>query len=78
MKKKILSIIIVVAIALVAGVKIGQEKKEIFLSDVMLNNVEALASGELGWGMCTYYGYYYECSVYEWGIFKGTCKYSRG
>lgn len=46
MKKKLLTVVMSVIIALVAGFAMNQDKKELSLSDIMLNNVEALASGE--------------------------------
>jgi hypothetical protein len=46
MKKKILGVAIVAAIALVSGWNISQSMSEVALSDVSLANVEALADGE--------------------------------
>jgi hypothetical protein len=43
MKKKILGVAIVAAIALVSGWNISQSKSDVALSDVALENVEALA-----------------------------------
>lgn len=48
MKKKILGIAVVVAVAVAAGWNINQSNNDIQLSDLALNNVEALASGEGG------------------------------
>jgi len=44
MLKKIFSIALVVVITLTASFTLEQEKKDVSLSDVMLNNVEALAN----------------------------------
>jgi hypothetical protein len=43
MKKKILGVAIVAAIALVSGWNISQSMSEVAISDVALENVEALA-----------------------------------
>jgi hypothetical protein len=52
MKKKISSIVFVAAIAVSATWNFTQNQKEAALSDVVLENVEALASGEAG-GACS-------------------------
>jgi uncharacterized Rmd1/YagE family protein len=49
MKKKISSIVFVAAIAVAATWNFSQNQKEAALSDVVLENVEALASGESDW-----------------------------
>lgn len=46
MKKKILGIAVVAAIALAAGWNYNQSKNETKLNDLALANVEALAGGE--------------------------------
>ena len=46
MKKKILGIAIIAAIALTAGWNISQSNNEVALSSLTLDNVEALAYGE--------------------------------
>ena len=46
MKKKILSIAVVAAVAVAAAWGFNQSKNEMALSDVALSNVEALAGGE--------------------------------
>jgi len=46
MKKKIVSIAVVAAVAVAAAWGFNQSKNEVALSDVALSNVEALASGE--------------------------------
>ena len=48
MKKKILGIVVMAAVALTAGWNINQSDNDIKLSDLALDNVEALASGEGG------------------------------
>jgi hypothetical protein len=55
MKKKIMCIAFVAAIAIAATWSFNQSNNEMVLSDVALSNIEALANGEeLGNG---YYGY---------------------
>ena len=46
MKKKIVSVAIVAAVAVAAAWGFNQSNNEMALSDVALSNVEALASGE--------------------------------
>lgn len=46
MKKKFFGVVIIAAIALAAGWNFNQSKHEMFLSDLALANVEALAYGE--------------------------------
>ena len=46
MKKKIVSVAIVAAVAVAAAWGFNQSKNEVALSDVALSNVEALAGGE--------------------------------
>ncbi|MDR3142493.1 MAG: NVEALA domain-containing protein [Tannerellaceae bacterium] len=67
MKKKIMSIAFVVAIAVAAVWNFNQSKAEVELSDMALANVEALASGETidpcyGYGhvYCSYNGIWVE------------------
>jgi hypothetical protein len=62
MKKKMLGIIAFAAIAAVAGWNYNQNMNNVNLSDLALENVEALASGEggNGWWCCGTSGY---CSV---------------
>jgi len=50
MKKKIVSVAIVAAVAVAAAWGFNQSKNEVALSDVALSNVEALASDEGGGG----------------------------
>jgi hypothetical protein len=54
MKKRILYVIVVVAIAVVAGWNVSQSKNEMALTDVALENVEALAGDENGGGGTLY------------------------
>ena len=46
MKKKILGVALIAAMAVAAGWNFNQSKNEVELSDLALANVEALASGE--------------------------------
>lgn len=48
MKKKLISAAFVVAIALTAGYNVYTSQNKVALSDLALDNVEALASGEGG------------------------------
>lgn len=49
MRKKIFGIVLMAAIAVIAGWNIGQSENEVKLIDLALANTEALASGEAGW-----------------------------
>ena len=67
MKKNILKIAFVVAIAMVSGINLFNAQKSNVLSDIALANVEALAEGEIDMRM----GYMLvektsTCSVCEW------------
>lgn len=46
MKKKIIGVAVMAAIAVTAGWNMSQEKNEMQLSDLALSNVEALANSE--------------------------------
>lgn len=48
MKKKILGVALIAAMAVAAGWNFNQSKKEVVLTDLALANVEALAYGESG------------------------------
>ncbi|WP_455630193.1 NVEALA domain-containing protein [Parabacteroides sp.] len=48
MKKRIIGIAVMAAVALTTGWNINQSENDIKLSDLALDNVEALASGEGG------------------------------
>lgn len=50
MKKKVMGIIAVVAIAAIAGYNTFTSQNDVKLSDLALANVEALARGEAGFG----------------------------
>ncbi|WP_261385656.1 NVEALA domain-containing protein [Parabacteroides distasonis] len=58
MRKKILGIAVMAVVAVAAAWNINQSENEIKLSDLALDNVEALASGEggSGWWCCGYWG----------------------
>ena len=61
MKKKILSIAVVAAVAVAAAWGFNQSKNEMALSDVALSNVEALAGGEGTAGVPCMYDPYSTC-----------------
>ena len=66
MRKKILGIAVMAAVALTAGWNISQSENDVKLSDLALDNVEALASGE-GSSTCytnCIFDYNYECYVF--------------
>jgi hypothetical protein len=46
MKKKVLSVMFITAVAVGAGWNVGQSVSDTFLSDVALNGMEAMASEE--------------------------------
>lgn len=52
MKKKIIGVALVAAMAVAAGWSYNQSKNEVAMSDLALANVEALASGEGGTTCC--------------------------
>ena len=52
MKKRILGTALLVAIAVAAGWNYQQNKQDVQLSDLALDNVEALARGESGTDYC--------------------------
>lgn len=52
MKKKVMYAVVCVALAAVAGWNYQQNQKEVAMSDLTLENIEALASGE-GSSDCT-------------------------
>lgn len=67
MIKNIRAVIMVAAIALVAGVNMFNSQRAIAMSDIALANVEALANDEstgpckgLGFVLCTYNQYWVE------------------
>ena len=77
--KKIIEITVMTAAALTAAWNINQSENEIKLSDLALDNVEALASreGGSGWWCCGYWG---NCKSdggsYIHGLFRVTpCQY---
>lgn len=84
MKRNLLKSLAVAAFAMVAGYNVYQsDSKTEGMSELMLANVEALASGEYGGNSITcYYGdkgsaYLCKCSSCTWGYVvtssKGTC-----
>lgn len=56
MKKKLISAAFVVAIALTAGYNVYNSQNKVALSDLALDNVEALANGESGDQIMCYNG----------------------
>ena len=81
MKKNILKIAFVVAIAIVSGINVFNAQKSNVLSDIALANVEALAQGESGYHITCYSGscssFLCICGSCVWGYTgtstKGTC-----
>lgn len=52
MNKKIFNLAIVITLAIVGTWNISQNRNGVKVTDLVLNNVEALASGEMGGGTC--------------------------
>ena len=69
MKKKIVSIAVVAAVAVAAAWGFNQSNNEMALSDVALSNVEALAGGEWN-GTCWLTQDYFQW-CYPWGTGLG-------
>ncbi len=65
MIKKIIGIAVMAIVALATGWNISQSENEIKLSDLALDNVEALASGETGGSYYCRSAYVYVCSWIE-------------
>ncbi|MDH6342885.1 hypothetical protein M2480_001460 [Parabacteroides sp. PFB2-12] len=65
MKKKILSTVMLVAIAATAGWNSYQNENKVILSELGLANVEALARNEGGGGKCGKAAYEYDNDWYE-------------
>lgn len=66
MRKKIFGIALMAAIAVTAGWNISQNENQVKLSDLALNNVEALASDESDSSDCRSYcssDYRYSCII---------------
>lgn len=84
MKKKIFSIVAAVAVVAAAGWSYLQSKQSVELSDLAMENVEALATGEDNWANCVFYGcimcWDYTCTVYSstWGTILEVCPEMRG
>jgi membrane protein required for beta-lactamase induction len=75
MKKKISVFMIVMAIVALAGWNVSQSRSEEWLSDVALENVEALADGESSSGTCYNTITTMESSMV---LYCGTCTYIEG
>ena len=52
MKKKVLGVIAVVAVAAIAGYNVYTSQNDVKLSDLVLSNVEALANAKEGGNEC--------------------------
>lgn len=65
MKKKIMYAVACVALAAIAGWNYQQSKQNVELSDLALENVEALASGEGGVQCYTNSSYTSICNIYD-------------
>lgn len=52
MKRNILKVVLVAAVVVVAGYGVHKKQSKETLSDAMLENVEALATGEITIGCC--------------------------
>jgi hypothetical protein len=68
MKKKILSIFTVMVILISIVCNIVQNKNEAVLSDILSENIEALAGGEIGFAFCALVQPTY-CIIYPDGYF---------
>ena len=73
MRKNILKIAFVAAIAMVSGINVFNAQKSNVLSDIALANVEALAESEVdlpfycaGTGFCAIDGEAFEGTKYSW------------
>lgn len=59
MKKKVSGVVVMAAIAIIAGWSLNESKSKVILTDLALENVEALANNEGGgggWWCCGYWG----------------------
>lgn len=63
MRKKIFGVAIMAAIAVTAGWNMSQSENEVKLSDLTLDNVEALASCETTGGSCWMDDYWVCCDA---------------
>lgn len=69
MKKNIRAVMMIVAVALIAGVNVFNSQTAIAMSDIALANIEALADGESTDSDCFIYcepDYRYSCYI-SWG-----------
>ena len=64
MKRNIMTVAFVAAIALIAGINVYNAQKTVTLSDIAMENVEALASNEGGYAK--------ECEIFPHYSFVGT------
>ena len=81
MLKKLFYGVAVLIIAAVAAFNVNLNSNGDGLSDISLANVEALADFELNGGTCLNYcfvDFNYDCHVYIYGIYCGSCVYFRG
>lgn len=85
MKKNMMKLAFAAALAVAVGVTAYQAQEKEMMSDVALENVEALAQtegGVLDMYSCHYYGcqfaFFMQCHVYRYGQYKGVCDGYRG
>lgn len=82
--KKTFGLLAAVAVVAAAGWSYQQSKQYDGMSELALANVEALATGETDWALCSFYGcivcWDYTCTVYSstWGTIKQICPDMRG
>lgn len=81
MKKKIIGVAVVAAMALTAGWNYNQSNNEMAMSDLALANVEALANREISAGCvlggCTV-SLFADCWLYHWGYPETFCPNAYG
>ncbi len=83
MKRKFFGIVIVAIIAIIASWNISRRTSNGSLTDLALNNIEALADPEVGDPIaCIYYGctpyVWYDCHIFLYGIYTYVCYNYRG
>ena len=82
--KKVVFAVVAVAVVAAAGWSYQQSKQYDGMSDLAMENVEALATGEDNWANCVFYGcimcWDYTCTVYSstWGTILEVCPEMRG
>lgn len=63
MRKKIFGIVVMAAVAVTVGWSISQNENKVMLSDLTLNNVEALAECEPSYGGSCWLTYSHACCI---------------